>query len=352
MRRISPIGLVFGFVVLMVFGSGLASASPFANLPSAGQRVAEEPGLWGGITNAILAFQTEFYRSMTGAVSQMKADGTAGFWLMGFAFLYGIFHAAGPGHGKVVVSSYVLADRAVLKKGILLAFLSSLVQALVAISLVSIAAILLKFTQKQLMAQALMLEKASYAIITLLGVWLLFRAARSVRTIALKALGSGVSSPQLHSSAQDHHHDHHHHHHHHHHSHDDHTHEDHACGCGHVHMAEPQEVKQLHSLGSFLTAAVSIGLRPCTGALIVLVFALAQGVYWAGIAATFAMAVGTAITVSLIASLAVGARHLAETYSRSLKFFDGAYAAVALQLLGGLLLVAFGGLLFSAALNG
>ena len=56
---------------------------------------------------------------------------------------------------------------------------------------------------------------------------------------------------------------------------------------------------------------VAVGLRPCSGAIIVLVFALAQGLFWVGVASTFVMGLGTAITVSAIATLAVAARGLA-----------------------------------------
>jgi len=54
-----------------------------------------------------------------------------------------------------------------------------------------------------------------------------------------------------------------------------------------------------------------VGLRPCSGAILVLVFALAQGLFWAGIAATLVMGLGTAITVASIAVLTVSAKGVA-----------------------------------------
>jgi ABC-type nickel/cobalt efflux system permease component RcnA len=60
-----------------------------------------------------------------------------------------------------------------------------------------------------------------------------------------------------------------------------------------------------------LAVVFSVGIRPCTGAVLVLVFALTQGLFWAGVAATFAMALGTAITVAVLATLALGSRELA-----------------------------------------
>jgi ABC-type nickel/cobalt efflux system permease component RcnA len=60
---------------------------------------------------------------------------------------------------------------------------------------------------------------------------------------------------------------------------------------------------------------LTVGIRPCSGAILVLVFALAQGMFWAGIAATFAMGLGTAITVATIATIAVSAKGLARRLS-------------------------------------
>ena len=60
-----------------------------------------------------------------------------------------------------------------------------------------------------------------------------------------------------------------------------------------------------------LGAILAVGLRPCSGAILILVFALAQGLFWAGVAATFVMGLGTAITVAAIAVMAVSAKDLA-----------------------------------------
>jgi len=64
-----------------------------------------------------------------------------------------------------------------------------------------------------------------------------------------------------------------------------------------------------------LAAILTVGIRPCSGAILVLVFALAQGLFWAGIAATFVMGLGTAITVAAIAVVAVFAKDVARRLS-------------------------------------
>mgnify|MGYP002784389216 FL=1 len=76
-------------------------------------------------------------------------------------------------------------------------------------------------------------------------------------------------------------------------------------------MPDPKELQGDLTWGKALAIAFSVGIRPCTGAILVLVFALSQGLLWAGVFATFAMAIGTAITVSILAAMAVGSRDLA-----------------------------------------
>jgi ABC-type nickel/cobalt efflux system permease component RcnA len=90
-----------------------------------------------------------------------------------------------------------------------------------------------------------------------------------------------------------------------------HDHEDGEHACGHAHAPEPSELKGPHWLRRGLSAIVAVGLRPCSGAIIVLAFALAQGLVWIGVASTFVMGLGTAITVAAVASIAVGARGFA-----------------------------------------
>src|SRR5262249_33244740 len=83
---------------------------------------------------------------------------------------------------------------------------------------------------------------------------------------------------------------------------------------GHAHGPEPEELAGPGGWRRGLSAIVAVGLRPCSGAIIVLVFALAQGLFWAGVASTFVMGIGTAITVAAIATLAVGARAVAKRF--------------------------------------
>jgi nickel/cobalt transporter (NicO) family protein len=250
----------------------------------------------GGFAGWILAEQAKFYRMLSGLIRTAKSDGSAAYTLIGISFIYGIFHAAGPGHGKAVISSYLVANDETWRRGVILSFAAAVLQALTAIAIVSIAAVLLGATAKVMGNTVRVIETASYVFIILIGLRLLWVKGRS-----FWQLWRG----EPHGHQHDHDHAHHHDHDHHHHG------EEEASAWGHAHAPEPAELKGPHWLKRGLAAIVAVGLRPCSGAIIVLVFALAQGLFWIGIVSTFVMGLGTAITVAAVATLAVGARGFA-----------------------------------------
>ncbi len=286
-----------------------------------------------GIIGWLLAKQSEFYRQMSATIRAAKTDGSAVWALLGISFAYGVFHAAGPGHGKAVISSYLVANEETAKRGIVLSFASALMQALVAIAIVGIGALLLNATAKTMCSAERVIEIASYGLIAAFGARLVWTKGRSL----FRALGAYRSAPQLvpamahasnhahdhshHDHPHDHSHDHSHarvayHDHHHGHAHHGHEHHDHAGHvhdehCGHSHGPEPSELSGPGGWSRGLSAVLTVGVRPCSGAILVLVFALAQGLFWAGVAATLLMGLGTAITVSAIAIIAVSAKGLA-----------------------------------------
>lgn len=271
----------------------------------------------GGIIGWILAKQSEFYRAMSSTIRAAKNDGSAVWTLLGISFAYGIFHAAGPGHGKAVISSYLVANEETARRGIVLSFASALAQALVAVAIVGVGAWLLNVTAKTMCGAERIIEIASYGLIAVFGarlVWVkgggFFRALSASRASGPQ-LAMAHSHHDHHGDRHSHHHAHpadhdHHHgdgHHHHHHDHGDH--------CGHSHGPEPGELAGPGGWKRGLATVATVGIRPCSGAILVLVFALAQGLFWAGVAATFVMGLGTAITVAAIATLAVSAKGVA-----------------------------------------
>ncbi|MET4214137.1 nickel/cobalt transporter [Bradyrhizobium sp. LA2.1] len=292
-----------------------------------------------GVIGWLLAKQSEFYRQMSATIRAAKSDGSAVWTLLFISFAYGIFHAAGPGHGKAVIASYLVANRETARRGIALSFASALMQSLVAILIVGISAWVLNATAKTMCKAEGAIEIASYGLIALFGLRLVWVKGRTF----IRALQAVQPVPAIAGVPHDHHdHGHHHHHHHHHDAHDhhdhdhghDHHHHDHGHAhahahahhhhahdhvhdehCGHSHGPTPSELAGPGGWRRGFAAILTVGIRPCSGAILVLVFALAQGLFWAGIAATLLMGLGTAITVAAIAVVAVSAKDIAARLS-------------------------------------
>ena len=298
----------------------------------------------------VMAKQGDYNQRLAQTIREIRTGNpvVATLLLAFLSFAYGILHAAGPGHGKAVISSYVLANEQTVRRGIALSFLASLFQALSALLLFAILIFVFQATGVTRKASEAWLETISWGLVVLLGAGLLIGQLRRLwrqRTAAVvsahtrgghdhghvqhthghvhqrhhdqvHALGDahahGKAGQHGHGHAigaavRDHaQHDHVHAAHRH-----DHTHGDHSECCGHGHMPDPSQLQGDWSWPKALALAFAVGIRPCTGAIFVLGFALSQGLLWAGIFATFAMALGTAITVSALAALAVGSRELA-----------------------------------------
>jgi nickel/cobalt exporter len=277
---------------------------------------------------------------------------------MGISFIYGIFHAAGPGHGKAVISSYLLANEETWRRGIALSFASALLQALTAVAIVAVAALLIGATAKMMGDTVRVIEIVSYGLIVLLGARLLWVKGRGFLH-ALHAVRSGsepaAAAAERHAHDAHAHCDHHDHahkghtHHGHAHAHDHHDHDDEeesALPWGHAHGPEPEELAGPGGWHRGLSAIVAVGLRPCSGAIIVLVFALAQGLFLAGIASTFVMGLGTAITVAAIATLAVAAKAAAKRFAVTRAGY-GSLVLRGVEVSAALLVMAFGVLLLT-----
>jgi ABC-type nickel/cobalt efflux system permease component RcnA len=263
----------------------------------------------GGLIGWLLAKQSEFYREMSSTIRAAKSDGSAVWTLLAISFAYGIFHAAGPGHGKAVISSYLVANEETAKRGIVLSFASALMQSLVAVVIVGVCAWLLNATAKTMCGAERAIEIASYALIAAFGARLVWTKGGGF----FRALQRQPATPQLATAHASHRHGHDHSQDHHHHSHaHDHVHDEH---CGHSHGPTPDQLAGPGGWRRGLGAIFAVGIRPCSGAILVLVFALAQGLFWAGVAATFVMGLGTAITVATIAVIAVSAKDLARRLS-------------------------------------
>jgi nickel/cobalt exporter len=339
--------VVFLLVCLALIACGadaaLAQGSPFGvGRPPA----ASPPPAADGVVGWMLAKQAQYFLQFRELIKSAKADGSAVWALLGVSFLYGIFHAAGPGHGKAVISSYLVANDETWRRGVVLSFASALLQALVAVALVGIAAVLLGATAKVMSEAVRWIELASYALIAALGARLLWTKGRAFLAALSPRMGTSALVPA--AAGHHHHHEHHHNVEHHHHAHlhhhdDGHVHDEH---CGHAHGPQPQMLGGSGGWQRGFSAIVAVGLRPCSGAILVLVFAFAQGLFWAGVAATFVMGLGTAITVTAIATLAVSAKGLAARLASN-RSGAGTLALRGVEVAAAALVLAFGVLLLT-----
>jgi nickel/cobalt transporter (NicO) family protein len=325
---------IFLTLIFIMISTGMAYAA--SSLGIGNNEVATQPtGMFAGVFHWINTQQKEFYRAMTDALKGMRDDGAMPWLLIGLSFSYGVLHAAGPGHGKAVISSYMLANETTLKRGIILSFVSAFLQALSALLIIGLAFLILRDTSYKMSDATRIFEIGSFAAITIFGAWLL-RA---------KIFEKGHSQVHAHDHSHNHDHDHDHH------GHAKHVHAgDEVCQtCGHSHVPDPQIIAKEFSWKTATTAVVAVGIRPCSGALIVLTFAVLNGLYLGGIFSVLAMALGTAITVSTLATVAVLAKNLALKYTKAT---SAGRVMRGIEIGGAALVFLLGLTLLSAALTG
>ena len=318
----------------------------------------------------LLGQESRFYLRLTGAIRATR-DGYGGApGLIALSFAYGIFHAAGPGHGKAVITSYMVSNEVALRRGLLIAVLAALLQGAVAVALVGVAAIVFHATAARMTAVSQAIELTSYLGIVALGLLLVWRKGRALSAATRSMRGSGRSGipslapfalapagPSMRFDAAvalptsgrffsddgraalagAH---------------------DADCACGHHHIPDSRLLASARF--DWRAAGIAIataGARPCSGALLVLVFALAQGIFLAGVAATFAMAVGTALTTGALAVFAVFAKDLAMELAMRLTTAGGGSARTAvigrlLEFAAAAAVLLFGVSLLAASLAG
>ena len=317
------------------------------------------PGPFGRVFAWVFDKQQSLQRTLAMSVKSLKTDPLGGALTLALlSFIYGVLHAVGPGHGKTIISSYVIANEETVRRGVIISFIAAGLQALSAVLLVGVLLIALGATGLQVNAWSNQLESISYAMIALVGLYLLTGQLRSVWRRWQHAPVTVVAARDAHGLG-DHHHHHTHHDHHHHHSreghehheiHGRHDHHHHSPGDACDHMVDARQLAGPFSWRKVIPVVFSVGIRPCTGAILVLVFALTQGLFWAGVAATFAMALGTAITVAALATLALGSRELAlKLGGTNSTWTNMVWSTCAIG--GATIILLFGVLMFTASLG-
>jgi nickel/cobalt exporter len=333
----------------LFLSSPAALANPFGVAPPREPQLISSQSGW---LQTLAEWQSHFYGLLTQTVQAIQTEPLALASLLGFSFVYGLLHAAGPGHGKVIVSSYALAENYRIRRAIGLSFFSALLQAVTAITLVGLLAGVFNATSQTMTALAHYMELAGFGAIMLLGLWLVWR--KILKPLINQSDPAVFSVPRTKEGHSHHNHNHDHHDHHNHgHSHGPHARESH-CGCAH-HLLHQSMLDQGNGkaegqgdLRQFLAVAFSVGIRPCSGALIVLVLCLSQGLFLAGVSSTLLMALGTAVTVSFLAAFALSLRTFAlYRAGPSSPWFHRAGRMI--EALAALAVLTFGALLFLAS---
>jgi len=279
---------------------------------------------WAGVPDVIARWaangQREFQNAMAAGLRAIRAGDPGAFaTLMGVCFAYGFFHAAGPGHGKVLIGGYGMGRSVAMGRLATIALVSSLAQAAAAVLLVYAGVLVLNLGRVTMTGVVEdVMAPLSYGAIALIGVWLVWRGLR--RLFATRAAAR--------RGAPVHRHDH-----------------DHSAGvdggcsdCGHAHGPTLDQVEGVKGWRDAAILVGAIALRPCTGALFLLILTWQMGIWSAGIAGAFAMALGTASITIAVAVAATGLRRGA-----LVSLAGGTVARVVLpmiELAAGLLIVA------------
>ncbi|WP_241909855.1 nickel/cobalt transporter [Vibrio sp. 10N.261.55.A7] len=316
--------------------------------------------MWPSIVVSSIQWQREVNTQLADLLYEAKTNPLiAGSYLIGFSFLYGALHSLGPGHGKVIVTTYLATHPAKIKTSLMLTVISALCQALVAILLVSVLVWGFNASMRVVNQQATVFLSLSFALVSILGALICWKAIKqlylAMRPTKLRILNalplSGAQAIKKESAAM---------------KSAIHTptssllhkpiigQASHAhgtdCGCGHQHVADADAVNKASTYREYMGIIASIGARPCSGAIMVLLFANIAELYWMGVASAIVMAIGTAMTTSLIALMTLTGKFIVQRYlileknSHSKRWKLTSYG---IQLLGGLFLILVGMILMS-----
>ncbi len=277
--------------------------------------------IWDRAAAWVWSKQREFHRALTREVRELRGSDGVGWALVLMSFLYGVLHAAGPGHGKAVLTTYLLTHKHRLNRGVAMGAIAALLQGVTALLLVYGLIGFAGWLPRETETASLWAARASFGLLTIVGLYLLARASAS--------FFNGVR--QWRHDA--------------HHDHAAHT-QDEGCGCKHV--PSMAEIETAGSRRAMTGVVLAVGLRPCSGAVLVLILAAVMGLAWHGAFAVLAMSLGTAITIITLAILATKAREWAGAViaHRSPLW---ALASGGVGVLGGGLLLLFGLLLLSTS---
>lgn len=243
----------------------------------------------------VILWQKAFNLQLSSSLNQLNQQyQEAGITLIFISFFYGIFHAIGPGHGKFILTSYLALEQSKLRQAVKISLASSIVQGIVAILLVSIIIVAFTLSRTYFNLTLKWVERGSFMLMILLGVYWIYQAWQGIRPPKLQIRKISPMQMSQEKTPLVSHHIHHEH-----------------CGCGHQHLPSSVQMNQSTGWKSQLFLILSIGSRPCSGAILVLFLSYTLNIYLWGILATLIMALGTGITLTIFALIVIFARHKA-----------------------------------------
>lgn len=300
--------------------------------------------LYPSLLFQVMSWQKAFNLQLSGALNQIAENSLqAGLVLIAMSFLYGVFHAVGPGHGKFVLTGYLSFEQTKLPQAVKITLISAIVQGLVAVVLVSVIVVVLNLSRSYFNLTLQWIERISFLLMIVFGAYWSKQALKSLRpkkvkinairadsttfaknSVRLTACKTG--SIAMHSHSAD-------------------------CHCGHKHLPSAHELQRATDWKTTFALIFSIGLRPCSGAVLVLFLAYTLDIYLWGVAAALIMALGTGLTLSLFAVLVLFAREKAINAGLwYLSLNQRKRSALSLKLLSGLLLIGLGVMLLHGSL--
>jgi len=270
--------------------------SPPMTLPEPIRRAVAFSIVWQGRLNA----------EIESAAARLRTGASPALWwtLVLMSFGYGILHALGPGHGKFMVGAYIGSRQARLKHALLLSTWTATVQALSAIGIVFGTVAFSAHGMMQVLSRAAALETVGYGLLMLSGAWTLWTTLtrRGCCTTRLPVHFPRVADDRPTNNA--------------------------ITSARYLGMAVQTRSRNLAlpanvswqvwantfpKVSHIGALGLAAGIRPCVGAIFVLIATIATGVPKVGVAATVAMSAGVAVTVSAVAAGSVSINRILVT---------------------------------------
>lgn len=300
------------FSLMLLFGSVSAVANPFEAAPAQNRSMVQsvEPTMLQKFGGRLMLLQRDINRLITRQMVEIKTGRSKLALAVGFmiAFLYGVAHAAGPGHGKAVVASYFLSRDAGILKGLWMGGQIALCHVAAAIVIVLALQFIIEGVLSKPVDELGSLKILSYGAITAIGLWMF---ATTLRRWFAPSVAAGQEGKGAH-----------------------------RCSCN----AEAG----LRSSGAL---SFAVGLIPCSGAVLILVYSLANGIIASGILMTFGIGLGMTVTLAAVGMGSIYARRRVVAFAASGSTRRGEVLQSVLGLIGALLIAGLGGILLAGSLG-